>query len=172
MDWTEIIIAVIGALGLLIEGLIIKRQDKKITKINSDNNKELQKMKSDHDVLMLKLNNYENNTNIYNQHIVDTISAFLGYTKVYLGNPDLDETYENFAKSASKVLMCLSEESQKNSAKHMIEIIDNIHAIEIGYYDGSWERRERMIKEANKEHLLLCNEFSNLGLKPPTPPQE
>lgn len=165
MDWTEIIIAVVGIISLIIEGFFIGA-------LNHKRKKELESIKNDHSKLVIKLEHYEKQIVSYNNHKTTIISNFLGDSKAYLANPDSDDAYIDYAKSSSQILMYLSNTEQINGAKLMINIIDDIHSIEIGYCDGSWERRDSLVQEAFKIHHNLCELFSDLGLKPPTPPQE
>ena len=168
MDWTEIIIAVVGVISLVIEGFFIGA-------LNHKRKKELQDMKNSHDVLMLKLDNFEKQNADYNKQKLDAIKSFLGNTKNYLCTLDsneTDEAYEKFAESSSTILLYLSDANHINGVKLLIHKVDKIRLFVVGYNDGSYEYRQRLVREALKIYENLYSSLSILGPKPPIPPQE
>ncbi|MBE6706495.1 MAG: hypothetical protein E7577_02505 [Ruminococcaceae bacterium] len=129
-------------------------------------NGKTQKKQQEHERALIELQEKLKKDVTYEIHSVTVISSFLSKAKIFLGDPDCQEAYNDFSNFSAEVLMYLPD-THIDYAKELTNRIDNIHKIQIGYDDGSFERRRREIESAFKFHSEISEKFREFGLKKP-----
>lgn len=125
--------------------------------------------KHDKEMLILKqkLESYENREINYENRRYNTITSYLQKAGTFLFDPDSKEAASEFGKSVGEIFMYIPNE-KKELVKGLNSLIADIITAPVDNDDGSCEHRTQLIDQATDIYYMLCENFSDLGVKKPS----
>ena len=139
---------------------------KNIKKMEQTHEKELLKLKQDYEAKMHKLKTAGDQLDHFETSRINAVTGYLSAAGSYLANTYSNEAYTTFAQSVSQIFMYLPKE-RHDKVKELNEMIYLVRSIRKAHEDNAYARGEAVAQRAEEFRCQLCEEFSDLGIKPP-----
>ena len=124
------------------------------------NSKEILKLQQQYESDEKKSDNYEN-------HSQKAITNYLQSAGSFLFDSSSKDFISDFGKSVSEIFMYIPK-SKRESVRELNSLIQQIHSTHVRYGDNSYAVREKYVNDAISLYYQLCEDFADLGVKPPS----
>ena len=129
--------------------------------------KDILTMQHNHELSSARIQNLEKRDTQYEDHRYNAITSYLQKAGTFLFDPDSKEAASEFGKSVGEIFMYIPNE-KKELVKGLNSLIADIITAPVDNDDGSCEHRTQLIDQATDIYYMLCEKFSDLGVKKPS----